>query len=78
LASQFTNLGAQRPGIEWQKPAVGGPFCDCQAQVLRSPDCLAGAGGFEPSDGQPETSNAAQAQSGKTLSATQDKVAFCI
>jgi hypothetical protein len=48
FAPRILKIGAWRPLAKSQKPAIGGPFCEYQGQFLRTPDCVAGAGGFEP------------------------------
>jgi hypothetical protein len=51
FAPRMPKFGARRLMANSQKPAIGGPFYEYHGQFLRAPDCLAGAGGFEPPDG---------------------------
>src|SRR3954453_10357743 len=44
-------IGTWRPSAKLQKPAAGGLFCDRLRPNRERPDCLAGAGGFEPPHG---------------------------
>jgi hypothetical protein len=49
LSSHFADLGVQRPCLQLQKPATGGPFCHYQGWFLGRRDWLAGVAGIEPS-----------------------------